>query len=471
MELQAPSFPVLITFFVLVFMFLKVVKTYKTNNLKPKLLPGPTKLPIIGNMFHLIGSLPHHCLRDLAKMYGPLMHLQLGEVSNVVVSSAETAKEWRHLRKICITELLNSKRVQSFQSIREEEVSKLICFLSSNAGLPIDLSEKIFSLTFGITATAAFGKKCKDQEAFITLVKENLEVAGGFSVSDVFPSLKFLHVVSGLRPKLEKIHQKMDKILENIVNEHKGREAMTKTGKGKADDLVDVLLNLRGHGDLEFPLTSNNIKAVILDIFIAGSETSSTTVEWAMSEMLKSPSVMEKAQAEVRQVFGRKGNVDETGLQKLIFLKAVIKETLRLHPPLPLLLPRECGESCEINGYAIPVKTQVIVNAWAIGRDPSYWTEAESFYPERFLDSSVDYKGVNFEFIPFGAGRRICPGITFATPNVELPLAQLLYHFDWKLPTKTKHEDLDMTENFSATVRRKNDLYLIPIPYHPMPLN
>lgn len=187
--------------------------------------------------------------------------------------------------------------------------------------------------------------------------------------------------------------------------------------------------------------------------------------------MLKSPSVMEKAQAEVCQVFGRKGNVDETGLQKLIFLKAVIKGTLRLHPPLPLLLSRECGESCQINGYAIPVKTQVIVNAWAIGRDPSYWTEAESFYPERFLDSSVDYKGVNFEFIPFGAGRRISPGITFATPNVELPLAQLLYHFDWKLPTKTKHEDLDMTENFGATVRRKNDLYLIPIPYHPMPLN
>nr|POE84388.1 premnaspirodiene oxygenase [Quercus suber] len=272
MELQGPSFPVLLTFFVLVFMFPKVVKTYKTNNLKPKLPPGPWKLPIIGNMLHLIGSLPHHCLRDLAKMYGPLMDLQLGEVSNVVVSSAETAKEvmkthdilfsnrphllapdimsygstgiafapygdyWRYLRKICITELLNSKRVQLFQSIREEEQP-----LARNAK-----------------------------------TKKHL-----------------LHY--GLRSKLEKIHQKMDKILENIVNEHKVREAMTKTGKGKADDLVDVLLNRLEHGDLEFPLTSNNIKAVILDIFIAGSETSSTTVEWAIPEMLKGPSVMEKA--------------------------------------------------------------------------------------------------------------------------------------------------------------------------------
>ncbi|GMY30995.1 premnaspirodiene oxygenase-like isoform X1 [Fagus crenata] len=456
MELQVPSFPVFLTFFLLVFMFLKLVKTYKTNNLKPKLPPGPWKLPIIGNMLHLIGSLPHHCLRDLAKMYGPLMHLQLGNENHDIIFSnrphllapdimtygstgiafAPYGDYGRHLRKICKVELLNSKCVQSFRSIREEEVSNLICFISSNAGLPINLSEKIFSSTFGITARAAFGKKCKDQEAFITLVKENLEVAGGFSVSDVFPSLKFLHVVNGMRPKLEELHKKMDKVLENIVNEHKVVKSMKKTGNRKVDDLV-----------------------VVDDIFIAGSETSSSTVEWAMSEMLKHSSVMEKAQAEVRWVF------------ELLFLKAVIKETLRLHPPLPLLIPRECTESCEINGYGIPAKTKVIVNAWAIGRDPSYWTEAESFYPERFLDSSVDYKGVSFEFIPFGAGRRICPGITFATPNVELPLAQLLYHFDWKLPTQTKHQDLDMTENFGATVRRKNDLYVIPIPYHPMPVN
>uniref|UniRef100_A0A2N9FRW8 Uncharacterized protein n=1 Tax=Fagus sylvatica TaxID=28930 RepID=A0A2N9FRW8_FAGSY len=389
MELQVPSFPVFLTFFLLVFMFLKLVKTYKTNKLKPKLPPGPWKLPIIGNVLHLLStpSLPERLGQDVWTPYPPTTwpHLLAPDImsyGSTGIAFAPYGDYWRHLRKICIVELLNSKRVQSFRSIREEEVSNLICFISSNAGLPINLSEKIFSSTFGITARAAFGKKCKDQEAFITLVKENLEVAGGFSVSDVFPSLKFLHVVSGMRPKLEELHKKMDNVMENIVNEHKVVKAMKKTGKGKVDDLVDVLLNLQEHGDLEFPLTTNNIKAVILDIFIAGSETSSSTVEWAMSEMLKNPSVMEKAQAEV------------------------------------------APESCEINGYGIPAKTKVIVNAWAIGRDPSYWTEAESFYPERFLDSSVDYKGVSFEFIPFGAGRRICPGITFATPNVELPLAQ-----------------------------------------------
>lgn len=174
---------------------------------------------------------------------------------------------------------------------------------------------------------------------------------------------------------------------------------------------------------------------------------------------------MEKAQAEVRQMFDGKGYVDESGIHELKFLKSVVKETLRLHPSVPLLLPRECREGCKIDGYEIPVKTKIIINAWAIGRDPKYWSEAERFLPERFLDSSIDYKGNNFEYIPFGAGRRICPGILFAIHNIELPLANMLYHFDWQLPGGMKQEDLDMTEAFGSTVRRKQDLCLIPIPY------
>ena len=189
-----------------------------------------------------------------------------------------------------------------------------------------------------------------------------------------------------------------------------------------------------------------------------------------MSEMVKNPQVMRRVQAEVRKVFDTKRNVDETGLHELKYLQCVIKETLRLHPSAPLLLPRENSKPCNINGYIIPARSKVIVNAWAIGRDPRYWPEAEVFKPERFLDSSLDYKGTNFEYIPFGAGRRICPGISFAIANIELPLAQLLYNFDWKLPSGLKQEELDMTEDFGLTVRRKNDLYLIPVPYHPSPV-
>lgn len=203
------------------------------------------------------------------------------------------------------------------------------------------------------------------------------------------------------------------------------------------------------------------------DIFIAGTDSSVTVIEWAMAEMMKNPRVMEKAQAEVRQAFDKNGNVDEIGLHELQYLKLVVKETLRLHTPLPLLLPRECGERCKILGYDIPKGSKVIVNAWAIARDPRYWNDAESFYPERFLDSSIDYKGNYFEYIPFGAGRRICPGMLFGMANIELPLAQLLFHFNWKLPNGEQNNDLDMAENFGGSVRRKNDLFLVPTPYRP----
>ncbi|XP_012465548.1 cytochrome P450 71D10 [Gossypium raimondii] len=493
MEFRIPLFQIIISFLLVLFMAaIKSVRKSKARNLTQKLIPGPRKLPLIGNFHQLAGpGLLHRTLRDLATKHGPIMHLQLGQVSTVVVSSAEMAKEimkthdivfanrpflvvsmittyectdiafspygnyWRHLRKICTEELLSAARVNSFQSIREEEVLNLIETIKSNEGLAVNLSEKVFSMSYGITARAAFGKKCKNQDAFVSVISEESKVNSGFLVSEFFPSLKFLDVVSGLKHRVEKIHGEADRILGNIVNDHKESIA-----KGKREDLVDVLLRLQENG--EVPLTDNNIKAIIFDIFGGGSETSASVVEWAMSEMIKNPRVMTKAQAEVRQVFQGKGNVDETGIHQLKYLKCVIKETLRLHPVFPLLLPRECSQNCEINGFEIPSKTRVIINAWAIGRDPNHWVEPEKFEPERFINSSVDFVGTNFEFIPFGAGRRICPGILFAVPNVELPLAQLLFHFDWKLP---KQEDIDMTEEFGLSVRRKTELMLIPTPY------
>ncbi|WJX37480.1 hypothetical protein P8452_25240 [Trifolium repens] len=204
--------------------------------------------------------------------------------------------------------------------------------------------------------------------------------------------------------------------------------------------------------------------AIVQDIFGAGGETSANTIDWAMVEMVRNPRIMKKAQAEVREIFKMKGRVDESCINELNYLKLVVKETLRLHPPAPLLLPRECGQARDINGYHITIKTKVIVNAWAIATDPNYWTEPEKFYPERFIDNTVDYKGNNFEYIPFGAGRRICPGSIFGLRSVELTLATLLFHFDWKLPNGIKSEELDMTEEFGVTMRRKKDLLLFPFP-------
>ncbi|PHU28532.1 Premnaspirodiene oxygenase [Capsicum chinense] len=202
-------------------------------------------------------------------------------------------------------------------------------------------------------------------------------------------------------------------------------------------------------------------------MFAAGTETSSSTLVWAMVQMMKNPSILAKAQAEVREAFRDKATFDENDVEELKYLKLVIKETLRLHPPVPLLVPRECREETIINGYTIPVKTKVMVNVWALGRDSKYWDDAESFKPERFKQLSMDFVGNNFEYLPFGGGRRICPGISFGLANVYLPLAQMLYHFDWKLPTGVEPKDLDLTELVGVAATRKSDLILIATPYQP----
>ncbi|KAK2440971.1 cytochrome P450 71D11 [Trifolium repens] len=505
MALLVLYFAYLFSFVLLTLMVQKIrkKKSYSTFNLPP----GPRKLPIIGNIHNLLSSQPNRKLRDLAKKYGPVMHLQLGEVSTIIISSPECAREvmkthdihfatrpqilateimtynntniafspygdyWRQLRKICTSEVLSLKRVNSYQPIREEVLSNLIKWIASQNGSPINLTQAVISSIYTIVSRAAFGNKCNEQEKFISVVKQSIKVSAGFNLGDLFPSSKWVQQVTGLRPKLESFHRQTDQIFENIIKEHKVVEKHT---KGKDDqgevqeDLVDVLLKYEDGSNQDFSLTKDNIKAIIMDMFGAGSETSALTIDWAMVEMMRDQRVMKKAQAEVRELFKTKGRVDENCINELDYLKLVVKETLRLHPPAPLLLPRECGQACDINGYRIPIKTKVIINAWAIARDPNYWNEPEKFYPERFIDSTIDYKGSNFEYIPFGSGRRICPGSTFGLRNIELGLATLLYHFDWKLPTGVRSEELDMTDEFGVTMRRKDDLLLIPFSYHPL---
>ncbi|XP_030511215.2 cytochrome P450 71D11-like [Cannabis sativa] len=500
--------------FSLVFLFMIVInillKRAQTNNSTSKLPPGPWRLPLVGNMHQLIsllGSkslLPHHTFRDLAQKHGPLMYLKIGQIPTLIVSSPEYTKEvlrthdlvfasrpqtlaakiiaydctnlafapygeyWKQLRKICMKELLSPARVQTFQPIREEELFKLVQGIASNVGLPMNITQMVKASTYSITSRAAFGKKSSDHDEFILIVEEALKVAGSFRFGEVFPSLSFLDWIT--RVKYESFKLRSSRIMEDIIKEHRkeNENIMSRETNGKKEDLVDVLLKFhdkKNGDDVGFTLTIDNIKAVIWDIFIAGSETSALTVDWAMVEMMRNQRVMKKAQDEVREVFGRNGSRDESSINEMKYLKSLVKETLRLHPPAPLLLPRESREKCKINGYEIPKKTRMMINIWAIGRDSKYWIEPESFIPERFVGSSIDFKGSNFEFIPFGAGRRICPGMSFGITNVELSLALLLYHFDWKLPNGMEPKDLDMTEFSAITLRRKADLYLIPTNY------
>jgi cytochrome P450 len=186
-----------------------------------------------------------------------------------------------------------------------------------------------------------------------------------------------------------------------------------------------------------------------------------------MTELMRNQKAMRKAQDEVRNLTGSKREVEETDLQQLQYLKCVIKETMRLHAPVPLLLPRVTTNHVKISGYDIPANTRIIVNAWAIGRDPGIWKNPEAFLPERFLNSSLDIKGHDFELIPFGAGRRVCPAMNFGIVTVEIALANLLHSFDWKLPVGFSENEIDTSEAPGLVVDKKHDLYLVGTKYAP----
>ncbi|XP_057801989.1 salviol synthase-like [Salvia miltiorrhiza] len=507
MDFDTPSIPFLISIFMfVVFVFVFVSVLSKTGKRSTDLPPGPRKLPFIGNLHLLAGSAPpHHIFANLASKYGPLMHLKLGEIGAVVVSSPETAKEflrtndvvfasrpsllateincygntdiafspygdyWRQLRKICTLQLLTARRVQSFRPIREGEVSELCKWIALREGSTINLTEKLTTTNLNIMIMAAFGKKSGEAAKLKDIIKEAQEFLNVFNIVDVYPSFKFLRLFSRMRKKIEEHHRHLNRITESVIEERRRRRGDASEGGGGGEDEGDflgVMLKLQGDGSLEIPLTTDNIKAVLLNG--AGVESSTTTVDWAMAEMLKNPTILQKAQDEVRGVFDAKNYVNESCFHELNYLKLVIKETLRLHPPGPLLLPRQSREPCEINGYQIPAKTWVLVNAWAIGRDPKHWEDAECFKPERFLEKLVDFKANTFDYIPFGAGRRICPGIGFGIANIEIELAMLLYHFDWILPHGMEPQELDMTELSAMSGRRKCSFNVIPIIRRPL---
>ncbi|XP_022997809.1 cytochrome P450 71B26-like [Cucurbita maxima] len=472
-------------------------KEAKPNN---KLLPpSPPKLPLLGHL-HLLGSLPHRSLSQLSKKYGPVMLLQLGSVPTIVISSAAAAKElfkfhdlascsrprltgsgrlsynfldlnlspygerWRELRKICTLQLFTARRVQSFWEIREEEVGRLVNSIaqSSSSSSPIDLSDKLYSLTANITTRVAFGSIFSggklDDEYFQHVIRRAVAAIGSFSMTDFIPTFGWIiDRLNGVHGRLEKSFAEMDAFFQHIVDD---RRNFKKTSKNE-ENIVDVLLRMERESS---EVTQDCIKALIMDIFLAGVETGATTIVWTMTELVRNPRVMKKLQDEIRSCI-KEDLVKEIDLEKLEYLKMVVKETFRLHPPIPLLLPRETISPLKLNGYDVDSKVHLHINVWAIGRDPQSWTDPEEFFPERFIGSNIDYKGQNFELIPFGSGRRICLGMNMATLTVELALANLLLSFDWKLPNGMKEEDVDMEEVDGLSAAKKSPLRLIPVPY------
>ncbi|KAE9610772.1 putative cytochrome P450 [Lupinus albus] len=279
-----------------------------------------------------------------------------------------------------------------------------------------------------------------------------------FFVSDYIPFMGWIDKLSGLHTRLDRIFKEMDKFYQEVIDEH-----VDKNKQYREEDeevIVDVLLHLKKERLFSVDLTYDHIKAVLMDIIVASTDTTAAAIVWAMTALMKNPRVMNKVQKEIRKLGGKKDFIDEDDIQKFPYFKAVMKETLRLHLPAPLLVPREANENCIINGYQIQAKTIVYVNAWAIHRDPEAWKDPEEFYPERFLDSAIDFQGQDFELIPFGAGRRVCPGLPMAIPALDLILGNLLYSFNWELPPGIVNKDIDMEVLPGLTQHKKNPLCL-----------
>ncbi|KAL9331644.1 hypothetical protein ACSQ67_001254 [Phaseolus vulgaris] len=449
--------------FLLLTLLLKSFGILRTKNgsVSP---PSPPSLPIIGHL-HLVGSVIPKSFQALARRYGPLIQLRLGASTCVVVSNAQVAKEvmkahdlnfcnrpqfgssenylykdsdfitvpygpyWRFIKKLCVTQLLSTTQLGRLRHIRQQEIEKLLKSLleCSSEGRETDLSRDLTALTNNGLCRMAMSTTCLDHndgDDIIGLVTEFMDLAAKLSIGDVLGPLGKFDLF-GYGKKLVRIVGKFDGILERILQEHEANNS-------ERGDMMDILLRVHKDPNAEMRLTRNDIKAFFLDIFLAGTDTTSTASQWAMAEIMNNPGVLTKMRAEIDEVVGSSRLVIESDLPNLPYLQAVVKEVLRLHPTAPFSL-RESAEECTINGYDIKGQTRTLINVYAIMRDPEEWTNPEEFIPERFLvDDSDVTKGGDFRYLPFGSGRRGCPGSSLALTVIQGTVASLIQCFDWK---------------------------------------
>uniref|UniRef100_A0ACD5WS14 Uncharacterized protein n=1 Tax=Avena sativa TaxID=4498 RepID=A0ACD5WS14_AVESA len=467
--------------------------------------PGPKPMPIIGNMA-LVDQLTHHGLGALAKKYGGLLHLRVGCLHVMAVSTPEYAREvlhahdgafsnrpatmaihyltygrsdmafahngayWRQMRKLCFTKIFSRRRVETWLSVRDG-YGALARAVGKHSGQAVNLGELIFNLTVSIIFRAAFSAP-DDQglDEFVVALQEFSSLMGLFHIGDFFPCLSWVGR-RGFDRRLRTARGALDRFIDKIIDEHVNR------GKDAADDdadLVDGLLAFLAEADPAsgkhrqdaIPFTRHNVKAMIMDMLFGGPETVGSTTEWAMSEMMRSPSDLQRLQRELADVVGLDRTVDESDLDNLPFLKCVVKEVLRMHPPIPLLL-HETTKDCIVGGYSVPRGARVMVNAWAINRDSGAWKDADTFRPSRFMPgegeaAELDLRGGCYEFIPFGSGRRSCPAQRLGQLAVEFAVAQLAHGFNWELPDGMKPTELDMSNILSLTTPRATRLYAVP---------
>lgn len=371
-----------------------------------------------------------------------------------------------------LMELFNAKRLESYEYIRTEEMNSILKELFKSAGKPILLKGYLSTVSLNVISRMVLGKKYSDQseispEEFNKMLDELFLLSGVFNIGDSIPYIDFLDL-QGYVKRMKIVSKKFDGFLECVLNEHNARRKATQNYTSK--DMVDVLLELAEDPKLEVKLERHGVKALTLDLLAGGTETSSVTVEWAISELLKKPEIFKKATEELDRVIGGDRWVQEKDIPSLPYIKNIVKETMRLHPVVPMLVPRLACEDCKVAGYDIQKETRVLVNVWTIGRDPKIWDDPNEFRPERFIGKNIDIKGQDFEFLPFGSGRRMCPGYSLGLKVIESSLANLLHGFNWRLPENMSPEDLNMEEIFGLTTPRKFPLVAVAEPRLPLDL-
>ncbi|KAI5678318.1 hypothetical protein M9H77_09268 [Catharanthus roseus] len=498
MSLLKDLFTLYLPFFICILFLYRIIWPKKSLKTLP---PSPPKFPIIGNL-HQIGSFPQRSLKSLAEKYGPIMLLHFGPKPAVIISSPEAAKEvmkthdvsfadrprtyaagkifyqfkdlsfspygeyWRQARGICVLQLLSTKRVQTFKGIREEEVKSMVERVRKccDLGSVVNADELFATLTNDVIGRAAFGIKFSTEEGgkkLRKLLKDIPPLLSAFNIGDHIPWLSWVNYINGFDAKLSKVAKDCDDYLENLVDQTRKRLEKGGYEGDYIENFASVLLGVQKENTTGFLSHKDFVKAIILDMVSGGTDTTYLLLYSMMAELLRNKNVMTKLQKEVREVIGRKLDITDEDLQKMQYLQAVIKETLRFHPPVPLLILREAREDVNLMGYHVKKGTQVIINAWGIGRDSCLWEEAEVFKPERFLNTSLDFKGHNFQYIPFGSGRRSCPGVNFAIPIAELALANLIHKFNFSLPDGVTAEDLDPTDVVGFISQKETPLSFI----------
>lgn len=372
---------------------------------------------------------------------------------------------WRNLRKICNTYIFTNKKLDENQSLRRKKILELLsdvqeCCL---AGKAVDIGQVGFKVMLNSLSNTVFSLDLSDSSSdtvkeFKKAVRGIMDEAGKPNLADFFPVLGWIDP-QGIRRRMDVHLRRILGVFDRIIDE---RFLLRKEqGYVPTNDMLDTLLDLEE--DENQGMDRNCMKHLFLDLFAAGTDTTSSTLEWAMTELLCNPRTLSKAQAELEETIGKGKLPEESDVRRMPYLQAIIKETLRLHPPTPFLLARIAGENVEMCGFIVPKGAQVLVNAWAIGRDPSRWLNPDCFLPERFIGSDIDTRGRDFELIPFGAGRRICPGLLLAIRMLHMMLGSLINSFDWKLEDGVTAENIDMEDKFGLTLEKAQHLRAIPI--------